>query len=369
MLVGEFGMLLKQWFEKSVPIMGFGGIPIMSGKDSEFLVRLKNVEYEKSLELIKKAIDLGVVFFDTALDYGDSEEKIGKVTQNCRDKVILATKSKALTYDEMMYSVEKSLKNLSTDYIDVYQLHFVKDTISYNTIMGDNGAYKALEKLKTQKVIREIGVASHNYTVLQQAIEDNTFFSVQLPYNVIENDSVGVINEAKKKNIKVIIMKPFAGGALTQIHPKLLDVIASESELRYLALKFIAEQPISIIIPGMSTEEELLENYKILNNDAPLTFDDKEKISQIREVIGQTFCRRCQYCEPCPQGIEIAKIFRFNKYYEDYNLPKWAREQYFLLPIGADKCVGCYSCENKCPYNLKIVSKLEEIHRKMCTSN
>lgn len=144
-------MLLKQWIEKS-HIMGFGGIPIMSGKDSEFLVRLKNVEYDQSIKLIAKAIELGVTFFDTALDYGDSEEKIGKATKNCRDRVILATKSKALTYDEMMYSVEKSLKNLSTDYIDLYQLHFVKDSNSYNTIMGDNGAYKALEKLKDQKV-------------------------------------------------------------------------------------------------------------------------------------------------------------------------------------------------------------------------
>lgn len=214
-------MLLKQWFGRTVPIMGFGGIPIMSGKDSEFLVRLKNVEYEKSIELIKKSINLGIVFFDTALDYGDSEEKIGKATKNCRKKVILATKSKALTYDDMMYSVEKSLKNLSTDYIDIYQLHFVKDSNSYNTIMGKNGAYKALSELKTQNVISEIGIASHNHIVLQQAIEDNTFFSVQLPYNVIENESVSIIDKAKRRNIKTIIMKPFAGGVFDENSPKI----------------------------------------------------------------------------------------------------------------------------------------------------
>lgn len=152
---------------------------------------------------------------------------------------------------------------------------------------------------------------------------------------------------------------------MTKIHPKLNNLISSEYDLKRLALKFISEQPIDIIIPGISTEKELLENYTILDDEHPLCFAEKQKLLQVKRVIGEIFCRRCQYCEPCPQGIEIAKILRFNKYYDDYNLPDWASEQYFSLPVKADECIKCYSCEEKCPYNLKIVSKLSEIHLKM----
>lgn len=358
-------MRLENWINKDIPIMGFGGIPIMSGKDSDFLVKLKNVDYDESIEVVKQAIKKGIRFFDTALDYGDSEIKIGIATRECRENVVIATKSKALTYNDMMYAVEKSLKRLDTEYIDLYQLHFVKDSYSYQTIMGKNGAYSALVNLQEQGIIKKIGIASHNKEVLSTALHDQCFYSVQLPYNVIEQENIDIIISAKSKGIKTIIMKPFAGGTLTKIHPKIAHIVDSENTIKKLALLFVLKECVDMVIPGISSIEELEENYTIINNYQQITKIDSKKIESISKMIGTTFCRRCQYCEPCPQGIEIAKILRFEKYYEDYNLKEWAKKQYDELEIKVDSCKKCYLCESRCPYNLNITQRLEEFKNKM----
>lgn len=111
-----------------VSALGLGGIPLMSGKSSEFLVKLKDTSYTEAIETIQFAINNGVNFIDTAADYGDSEEKIGVAIEGERNHIFLASKSKALSYDAMLRDVEQSLRRLGTDYIDLYQLHYVKDT-------------------------------------------------------------------------------------------------------------------------------------------------------------------------------------------------------------------------------------------------
>ena len=361
-------MKYKKIGNKKVSIMGFGGIPIMSGREGGVLVQLKDVDYEASLNVIESAYRYGINFFDTALDYGDSEEKIGKALHpfNDRENIFLASKSKALTYDDMMFSVETSLKRLKTDYLDLYQLHYVKDKYSYKTIMGKNGAYSALEKLKKDAVIQNIGVASHNIYVLDDAVESEYFDTIQLPLNIIEQDSIEIIQKANSKKIATIIMKPFAGGSLTKRIDKIFDYIESDYHLRILALKFIFQFDITTVIPGMSNLTELNENLAFLEELEKLTPKEIKQLQKIKESIGTTFCRRCQYCEPsCPAQIKISQVLRFDKYYEDYGLKEWAKKQYDSLTNKADQCLKCHMCESKCPYSLQIVDKLEEIRKKM----
>lgn len=343
--------------------LGFGGIPIMSGKVSDFLVDLKDVSYDESLNTLKTAYEKGINFFDTALDYGDSEEKMGKALKDVRNEIVIASKSKALTYEKMLKDVHKSLATLKTDYIDLYQLHYVKDTKSYQTIMDEeNGAYKALLECQKAGKIREIGIASHNIYVLEPAINANKFSTVQLPVNLIEQECVDLIKLANSKNMGIIAMKPFAGGTLTKPLPSLAKMGLTEHNIRKLALSYIFSTKVTTAIPGMSSLDELNENLEIYNNLDKLTNDELDKIEVIRSKIGKVFCRRCQYCEPCPKGIEIAKILRIVKYYEDYNLTDWAKTQYQELPVTTDACVKCHICESKCPYNLEIVDELERIH-------
>ena len=348
---------------KRVSLLGFGGIPIMSGRTNEFLVELKNVGYIESLKVIEHAIDLGINFFDTAIDYGDSERKIGEVISGIRNDIFVASKSKALYRDEMLRSVDKSLKALKTDYIDLYQFHYVKDKYSYDTIMGTDGSYNALLELKKEKTIRHIGLASHNPFVITQGIGDGIIDTIQIPYNIIENDSREIINAAVDVNIPIIVMKPYAGGSLTKINNKIIDIIEDNRRLKYFALKFVIEQPVTVVIPGMSSIEEVNENANLVDDVARLSREEKSTIDIIKSRIGSVFCRRCQYCEPCPKGIPIAQIFRIRKYYEDYGLESWAKEQYMNLQTKADKCIQCGNCESRCPYKLEIMTEIRSVHR------
>lgn len=229
--------------------------------------------------------------------------------------------------------------------------------------MGQNGAYNALCDLKKAGVIHNIGVASHNTFVLRDAIKSCSFDTVQLPYNLIETSGEGIIDLANNYKIPTIIMKPYAGGSLTKVPKKLYGIVRDDRELKRLALYFIYNQPVTVVIPGCSMISEMEENlglYDEIKNGIEI---DSKKNEIIREIVGKTFCRRCQYCEPCPQNIEISKIFRFLKYFEDYGLEDWAKQQYKELRVSATQCAGCKICETKCPYALNIVDTLSRAHK------
>jgi uncharacterized protein len=309
------------------------------------------------------AYENGINFFDTAVDYRDSEEKIGKALSDVRGKVVIASKSKALTYEEMRRDVLKSLRALNTSYIDLYQLHYVKDKNSYGRIMDErNGAYRALLEFKEKGFIKEIGIASHNPFVLRPAILSKKFATVQLPLNLIENECIKIIRLAKENGLGIIIMKPYAGGALTKQLPKTRDLDITSSEMKRLALKYILLfSGADTIIPGMANLKELKENIWIYNSKVNFSPKDKKFVQIIKKRLGKVFCRRCQYCEPaCPKKIKISVILRLIKYFEDYNLKQWARKQYEDLSVKGDECIQCHACEKKCPYNIKIVPQLKK---------
>ena len=229
--------------------IGCGGIPIQ---------RLTQQEVN---EMINVMIDQGVNFIDTARGYSNSEMLIGNAIEGKREYFILATKSMARTYDAMKLDIETSLKNLKTNYIDLYQLH--------NVPIGENieGAIKALEEAKMEKKIGHIGITSHSIEMLEKAIEDNYFETVQFPYNIVEKQAEKLFSKANKNNIGVIVMKPLAGGAIT------------DSEL---ALKYILNNAdISVIIPGMESVEQIISNNSVKPCD--FTVEEEKKIAEIRK--------------------------------------------------------------------------------------
>lgn len=343
--------------------IGFGGIPIMTGHESEFLARLKGSSYQESIETVRHAYNRGINFFDTAIDYRDSEQIIGEALQDVRKYVILATKSKALDRNNIFSHVKRSLSNLKTDYIDLFQLHYVKDNNALRQIMDPKyGAYKALLELKSDGVIKHIGIASHNSYVFKEIINTKLFDTIQLPVNLLEHECDHIIKSANKNNIGIISMKPFAGGTLTKSLNKLQKFYFSSEEIKKLALEYVYSTGVTTVIPGMGTKEEVDENIDIVLNKIGYENYPTETINEIVKKIGKTFCRRCQYCEPCPNKVNISAILRIIKYYEDYDLPSWAKEQYKAIAYNYNDCKKCGICEKKCPYHLNIINELERIH-------
>lgn len=315
--------------------IGCGGIPIQ---------RLTQQEVN---EMINVMIDQGINFIDTARGYSNSEMLIGNAIEGKREYFILATKSMARTYDAMKLDIETSLKNLKTNYIDLYQLH--------NVPIGENieGAIKALEEAKMEKKIGHIGITSHSIEMLEKAIEDNYFETVQFPYNIVEKQAEELFRKANKNNIGVIVMKPLAGGAIT------------DSEL---ALKYILNnEDISVIIPGMESVEQIISNNSVKPCD--FTVEEEKKIAEIRKELNNDFCRRCGYCMPCPKGINIPFTFLCEGYYLRYNLQQWALERYNSMKVKPSECIKCGLCESKCPYNLMIRKKLQDVAKIMEEKN
>ncbi|AGL01117.1 aldo/keto reductase [Desulfoscipio gibsoniae] len=317
-----------------VSVIGFGGIPIQRVSDKE------------ATAIVQRALDKGINFFDTARGYTDSEAKLGAVLKCCRRKVIIATKSMARTKDGMTSDIKKSLATLGVDYIDLYQLHNVKDRAALEQVFKPDGALAALKEAKRAGVVKHIGITGHIRSYLVEALKSGELETVQFPFNAVEaSGAEELFEQAKQVGAGIIIMKPLAGGAIRNTN---------------YALRFILEYNVTTVIPGMDSPAQVDENVMPGHELLPLSAVEKKVLEKEAGVLGAAFCRRCEYCQPCPQGIDIPTVFLLDGYYTRYDLKEWARERYWALPNKADACVECGECEEKCPYSLPIRRMLTE---------
>ncbi|MBQ7341215.1 MAG: aldo/keto reductase [Oscillospiraceae bacterium] len=313
--------------------MGFGGIPI------------QKIDAEGTKPLIKMLLDKGINYIDTARGYTVSEEYLGIALEGVRDKFVLATKSMARTKEAMAKDIEISLKNLKTDYIDLYQVHNpgVKDL---ETVLAPGGALEALQEAKAAGKIGHIGITLHSVDLFREAVEFPWVETIMFPYNIVETQAEELIEKCREKNIGFIDMKPLAGGAIDDAK---------------LALRFVAANPyVDVLIPGMAETREIEENFVAIGDNSPLTAEEVEKIEAIRKSLGTQFCRRCNYCAPCTAGIPIPMVFLMEGYYSRYDLKEWAAGRYNAMAKTAADCVECGACEDRCPYNLPIRQMLKK---------
>ena len=327
----EYRMLGKTGLR--VSRLGLGGIPI------------QRIDADGTRRLIRELIKAGVNFIDTARGYTVSEEYLGFALEGVRDRFVLATKSMARTKDAMEKDIGVSLKNLRTDYIDLYQIHNpgAKDLAQ---VMAPGGALEALYEAKAAGKIGHIGITLHSAELFRQAIDLPWVETVMFPYNVVETQGEEWISQCAQRNIGFIGMKPLAGGAIE-------DAVT--------ALRFVVSNPgVTVAIPGMAEEDELAQNVSAVADALPLCAEEQEKIAGIKALLGTNFCRRCNYCAPCTAGINIPSVFLFEGYYSRYGLKDWARDRYAQLQKTASDCIGCGVCEERCPYGLPIRQMLKK---------
>ena len=312
--------------------LGFGGIPI------------QRIDAAGTKVLMQQLKDAGINYIDTARGYTVSESFLGEALEGIREHFVLATKSMARTKDAMAADIETSLKNLRTDYIDLYQVHN-PNLAQLEQVCGPDGALQALLEAKEAGKIGHIGITAHSVEVFQRALDCNWVETVMFPYNIVETQGEKLIRKCAEKNIGFIAMKPLAGGAL---------------EDAALALRFLCAEPsVTVVIPGMAEPKELKQNLAAVEDTAPLSQEEKEQIQKVRSSLGTQFCRRCGYCLPCREGISIPSVFLFEGYLSRYGLEEWARGRYDTLSVKASACIGCGACEARCPYGLPIRQMLK----------
>ena len=307
--------------------LGFGGIPI------------QRVDAEAAGKLLEAVRAAGITYIDTARGYTVSEELIGQAIEGHRDQFVLATKTMARDRDGMAKVIQTSLKNLRTDYIDLYQVHN-PNLQQLEQVCAPGGALEALMEAKEAGKIGHLGLTAHSAEVFEKALDLPWVETIMFPYNLVETQGEALMAKAAEKNIAVIAMKPLAGGAIEDGH---------------LALRYIRQNPnVTVLIPGMYCPEEVSKNVEAVSDSSPLSDEEKARIEEIRQQLGTNFCRRCNYCAPCTVGIGIPNVFLFQGYLRRYGLGDWARDRYNAMAVKAGDCVECGACEERCPYHLPI---------------
>ena len=315
--------------------LGFGGIPI------------QRITQEEATALIRKLPEYGINYIDTARGYTVSEEYLGIAMEGIRDKFVLATKSMARTREAMEKDIETSLKNLRTDHIDLYQVHNAPPA-QMKIVTGEGGALEALLEAKAAGKIGHIGITAHEIGTFEMALEMDWVETIMFPYNFVELQAADLIRKCAEKGKGFICMKPLAGGAI---------------ENAPLAMRFIASnKDITVNIPGMANEDELKQNVAAACDPTPISEEELREVQNIRDTLGNQFCRRCNYCQPCTMGINISFCFTINGYLTRYGLKDWAIGRYKGMAVEPNACIECGMCESRCPYHLPIIEMLKDVY-------
>ena len=319
----------------NVTRLGFGGIPIQRLTESE------------AVKVICRCLDLGVNYLDTANMYTTSEERIGQAVKARRHDVFLATKTFPGTPDIIKANLDLSLKRLATDYIDLYQFHGVSDMNTIDRILDpESGLMKVFEEAKKAGKIRHIGVTSHQMDVAKALVKTGRFETLMFPFNFITSEpEVELLPECHRRGVGFIVMKPLAGGMLSDAT---------------VAFKYLLQFKDVVVIPGIEKTSEIEEIVKIYEGPQKMTAADRKKMREMRDELGTRFCRRCDYCQPCQQGIPISLVMTFPTFVKRLP-PDWYLRGFVTEGMAkAADCTECGECEARCPFGLPIREMLKE---------
>ncbi len=310
---------------------GFGALPI------------QRVSAAEAAQLIRRAFDGGITYFDTARNYTDSEEKLGLALWDIRDRVYIATKTSAQTVEKFWSDLETSLGNLRTDVIDVYQFH----NPSFCPKPGDGtGLYEAMQEAKVMGKIRHIGITNHRLSVAHEAIASGLYETLQFPFCYLATDKdIELVRQCTQSGMGFIAMKALSGGLI------------SNSRAAYA---YLNQFPGVLPIWGIQRESELDEFLSYRDNPPAYTDEIRALIEHDRAMLSGEFCRGCGYCMPCPAKIEINTCARMSLLIRrSPSAQQLTPETQAKMNKIAD-CLHCNQCRSKCPYGLDTPALLEK---------
>lgn len=369
----KFGKL--DW-EVSALAFGAMRLPIVDSEQSK-------IDESEAIKMIRHAIDNGVNYVDTAYPYhaGNSERVVGKaLLDGYREKVKLATKSPVWMVekrDDFDTYLNEQLEKLQTDHIDFYLLHGLNRGTWPK--IKDLDVIDWAEGAIADGRIRHLGFSFHdNLETFKTIIDDyDKWVFCQIQYNFMDIEhQAGMegLQYAAERGVAVVVMEPLRGGSLTRKAP---DAVAevwkrspTERSQAEWALLWLLNQPeVTTALSGMTAMAHVVENLAIADRSGVgiLTKDELSLVDQAREAYKGTSpvpCTACQYCMPCPEGVNIPRIFTvYNEGYM-YDNHRGSRYAYRQLPEAsqADKCIECRECEEKCPQDFDIPESLEKAH-------
>jgi predicted aldo/keto reductase-like oxidoreductase len=310
---------------------GFGCLPI------------QRTPFDESIALLEKACKAGIQFFDTARIYSDTEQKLGTVLGKRRKDVYVASKTMAKNTEDFRKDLAATLRDLKTDYLDLYQFH----NPAFCPMPGDGaGLYETMLEAKESGAVRHIGITNHRLKVAHDSIDSGLYETLQFPFSFLSTEKeLELVAKCKAAGMGFIAMKALSGGLITN----------SAAAYAYLN-QFDNVLPIW----GIQRESELDEFLSYVVNPPVMNAAIEETIQKDRaELLGE-FCRGCGYCMPCPVGIEINTCARISLLLRRSPSERWLTEKSQAMMKKVEDCLHCNECKSKCPYNLDTPALLEK---------
>ena len=371
-------MIYKEFGNTGVKIssLGFGCMRLPMIKSNGRNV----VDEDKTSEMISRAYQLGVNYFDSAYFYNEglSESALGKAIKDFRSKIYVSTKSPGhllKKHGDYRKILEEQLRRLDMEYIDFYHFH----GIGYDSFFQTDEKTKWLDdalRAKEEGLIKHISFSFHDKPEnMKKLVDLNLFESVLCQYSAVDRSNEEAMAYAGSKGLGVAVMGPLGGGRVSglpeDIALKLGVKVRSSAEM---ALRFVFSNPdVDCALSGMETLQMVEENAATASRGEPLSNDELRALKDLmieNEKLAQLYCTGCSYCLPCPAEVNIPHIFRMMNYYKIYGIAEYSKKGYAEIGTNqwvpgkrADSCTKCGLCEKKCPQKIKIREQLIESHK------
>ncbi len=359
---------------KDVSLLGFGAMRFQQIKDGDKDI----IDFETSAKTIDYAYEHGVNYYDTAYVYhnGESEVFLGKALKKYpRESFYIADKMpmwelKSEEDNERIFN--EQLERLDMPYIDFYLMHSLgrynfDQALKYNT-------YDFLKKKQAEGKIKYIGFSFHdNADVLREIVDKYEWDFAQIQLNYLDWETQNAKEQYEiltNKGIPAIIMEPVRGGALANLCDsanKLFTDAKPDKSIASWAIRYAAtHENVLTVLSGMSDMSQVVDNINTLTNFQSITDDEMAIIESAAEIYRNRNtipCTGCQYCMPCPVGVEIPTLFKmFNEYAVKLD-PDGFKRAYKTLDGGMKSCIKCGACEGLCPQSIKIRDILETFEK------
>ncbi|MBR5712379.1 MAG: aldo/keto reductase [Lachnospiraceae bacterium] len=312
------------------PQNAFGALPI------------QRVETEEAVRILRTAYEGGIVFFDTARAYSDSEIKLGLAFEGLRDKIYIASKTMAETPEKLREDIDTTLRNLKTDYLDIFQFHCVKQCYR----PGDGtGMYEAMEEAKKAGKIRHIGITAHKIGIAEEIVKSGLYETLQFPFSYLASDrDIALVRSCEEAGMGYIAMKGLSGGLLTN----------AEACMAFMS------QFEALPIWGIQRMSELEQWLSFFEKDVTYSDEIREFIENDRKQLMGEFCRGCGYCAPCTVGIVINQCARMSQMIRRAPSKAWLTDYWKTEMARIADCIHCGACLSRCPYELNIPELLRK---------
>jgi predicted aldo/keto reductase-like oxidoreductase len=350
---------------KSVSVLGFGGMRFSENED-------------EAIRAVRRAVDLGVNYFDTAPGYCDdrSEAILGAALAGLHDRVLISTKSSIgqdPTEKDVLRRIELSLKRLRSETIHFFHMWCVMDLAQFRRIVAPGGPLAGALRARDEGLIRHIFFSAHaNGEEVEEIVASGLFEGVTLGYSIMNfTNRFSGIQAAHRAGLGVVTMNPLGGGLLPKAGERFAFLREGpDDSVARAALRFNLLHPeIDVVLSGMRSVEEVEENVRAVEEVTGPSAERARELKERFEKLSESYCTLCRYCEPCPAGIRMPWLvfavdrFRLGDKTEAFNFFRHYESLGYFSAARASDCTECGECEKRCTQRLPVVERIRAAAR------